>query len=72
MILRGNSAKIILKFLLENFEGHYPYFNLSGYYKEGDYYYCFDNSHELCWVEQTKKKKRAIKWCKGEIEAEEL
>jgi hypothetical protein len=32
----------------------------------------FDNTHGSCYIEQTKSKKKAKQWCKGEIEANEL
>ncbi len=60
MILKGNSAKIILEFLLKNFEGEGKNWNFqyAGYYKDKEYYMCFDNTHGSCYVEQTKSKKK--------------
>ena len=61
MILKGYTVKIILEFLLENFEGQYPHFQYAEFYKKKDYYICFDNSYGICWVEQTREKKKARK-----------
>ena len=73
-LVKGKEAKRILDYLLENFEGEGKYLGLSvaGYYKEDEYYLCFDNTYNNCYVEQTKSLLLARKWCLQKIEADEL
>ncbi|GAB2699673.1 hypothetical protein GCM10027037_25370 [Mucilaginibacter koreensis] len=70
----GEIAKIALKHLLKKYDVGEIYSSpaIVGYYKEENYYVCFDNSHWNCWVEQAKTEDMAIKWCLGLIEADEL
>ena len=74
MVLKGSIAKSVLEFLLSNYKGENKnvLFPFAGFYKEGDYFICFDNTTHSCYVEQTKIKSKAIKWCLNKIEAEDL
>jgi hypothetical protein len=73
MLLKGKSAKLILQFLLTNFEGPlYNAFPVSGYFKEDNHYICFDNLGYSCFIEQAKTKKSAKDWCLRKIETSKL
>lgn len=74
MLLQGDVAKLVLEHLLANVEGENNYlgFPYAGYFKKGEHYICFDNTCHSCWVEQTRDKGKAIKWCLKEIESAEL
>jgi hypothetical protein len=74
MILEGDIAELVLRYLLDNYEGEgrYVRFPHAGYFKEGDKYTCFDNTGFCCFVEQTEDLQKAISWCKNEIDTTDL
>lgn len=73
-LVKNKKAKCILKYLLENFtgEGRYDEYPVAGFFKECGRYTCFDDVGYSCFVEQTKSKKKAIKWCLRKIDTDEL
>ena len=74
MTVHGKIAKQILKYLLDNFEGegNYTPFPISGYFKEGDHFICFDNESYCCFVEQARTKKKAKRWRARKIDTPDL
>ena len=74
VIFINKQAQSILNYLLSHFEGegNYKALAVSGYFREGNRFTCFDNRSYSCWVEETENEQKAIAWCKGEIDLEEL
>jgi len=73
-LVRGREAKRILQYLLDTYEeeGEYKEFEVVGYYKENGWFYCFDNSYNNCYVEQTRSLIIARKWCYGLADLDEM
>jgi hypothetical protein len=74
-IITADLAEYVLRHILNEFldkKTRYQTPKVVGYYKEGETFTCFDNTTWDCWVEQTKSREKAIRWCLGEIEVEDL
>ena len=73
-ILTGALAAYVLKHILDDYEKGFRFNTppITGFFKEGTNYICFDNTSCDCWVEEAETKELALKWCSREIEAEEL
>lgn len=73
-ILEGDIAEVVLKHLMSTYsgEGNFDKLTYAGFFKEGDYFTCFDNTSYSCYVEQAITREKAIKWCSKEIDTAEL